>query len=255
MNLFQAFVLGAVQGLTEFLPISSSGHLALFQNWFSVQEPTLVFDVFLHAASLIAVFLFFWKDIQKLQWRDWWLLGIGTIPAVLVGVFFKDSIETAWATTILLGVQFIVNAGVNVGIHFLLKKPRAEETEITEKRALTIGAFQALALVPAISRSGMTLLGGLDQGLEKDRAFRFTFLLAIPAILGANAFQVLGLFTGEATNSFAWPVFLVGGVATLITSLWSLRLLQQLITKSRFLLFGAYCFVLGVAILVTQLIR
>lgn len=255
MTILQALILGIVQGLTEFLPISSSGHLALFQQWFGIQQSTLSFDVFLHAASLVAIVVFFWAEIKKLKIRDYWLLGIGTIPAVVVGWLFKDAIETALAVPLLIGFQFIINGGINAAIHHRLKKPVQTTAVINEKSAFTIGIFQALALIPAISRSGTTLLGGLWQKLDKERAFAFTFLLAIPAILGANVFQLFELLTNHTQQSFVVPVFLIGGLASLLASLWSLRLLKQFLVQSRFMLFSWYCLALGSAIVITQLMR
>jgi undecaprenyl-diphosphatase len=255
MNIWQALVLGLVQGLTEFLPISSSGHLALVQQWFAISEPTLLFDVFLHAASLVAIVIFFWPEIMKLRVRDYWLLGLGTVPAVIIGLLLEDSLETFWSAPLILGATFIVTGLINVWIHRLLQHPPKQSLELNENKALTIGLFQAFAIIPAISRSGSTLLGGLWAKMDKEKAFEFTFLLGIPAILGANLLQIYRLVGGSAEQGFATPVFFIGGLASLIASLWSLKLLKQFLVQSRFVVFGWYCLLLGGAIMLYQLIR
>src|SRR3990172_6163029 len=189
MTAWQALLLGLVQGVTEFLPISSSGHLALFQYWFGIQEPTLFFDVFLHAASLVAIMIFFWTEIKKLVLRDYWLLAVGTIPAVFIGLGLENYLETTLSTPLMLGLTFMITGLINVAIHRLLAKPPKTSAQLNESKALTIGLFQAFAIVPAISRSGSTLLGSLWTKLDKEKAFAFTFLLGVPAIFGANILQ------------------------------------------------------------------
>lgn len=253
MNFWQALILGLVQGATEFLPISSSGHLALFQQWFAIQEPTLIFDVFLHAASLVAIGLFFWSEIKKLGFKDYWLLGIGTLPAVVIGLWLEDIVDTTLAGPIWLGVSFLMTAGINFAIHHLLKKP-VEEEMLTTRKAFIIGAWQAFAIIPAVSRSGSTLLGGLSQKLNKEKAFAFTFLLGIPAILGANILQAARLFSGSESAGFSWQIFMVGGLASLVASLYSLKLLKQFLVRSRFASFGWYCLLLGTGLLLVQII-
>lgn len=254
MNIWQALILGLVQGITEFLPISSSGHLALFQYWFGLTEPLLFFDVFLHAASFLAIVIFFWPQILKLKLRDYWILAIGTIPAVVVGLLFKDSIEAVFSLPLLVGIALLVTGLINNRSQKILTNPPTESAEVNEKKAFLIGLFQSVALIPGISRSGSTLFGSLSQGLLKDRAFAFTFLLGVPAIAGANAFQILNVITDHLPIP-NWRILLVGGGAALITSLSSLFLLRFVIEKSKLYLFSWYCLVLGSFVIITQLIR
>jgi undecaprenyl-diphosphatase len=254
MNAWQALILGLVQGLTEFLPVSSSGHLALFQNWFAFQESLLFFDVFLHAASLLAIILFFWPQIKKLAFGDYWLFAIATLPAIAVGLLFENAIEAVFSLPLLVGLALIITGLINAYSHRLLKKLPTESPVINTKKALTIGAFQAMALIPGISRSGSTLLGSFSQGLNKERAFAFTFLLGVPAILGANVFQILKLVT-EQQSLPSWPILIMGGGGALVASLFSLSLLKKLISESKFYLFSWYCLLLGSGVVLFQLIR
>jgi undecaprenyl-diphosphatase len=254
MNTGQALVLGVVQGFTEFLPVSSSGHLALAQYWFGIQEASLFFEVFLHAASLMAIVIFFWPNIKALKFTDYWLLGLATLPAIVVGLVGETAVELVFALPLLVGIFLIITGLINLFTQRLLDKPTVQTTKLTPGKAIMIGVFQALALIPGISRSGTTLLGSFSQGLTKERAFSFTFLLAIPAILGASGLQVLRLVT-EQQPMPAGQVLLAGGLGAIVTSLLSLKILKQLILKARFTFFSWYCFLLGGAVIITQLMR
>jgi len=252
MNIGQALMLGIVQGLTEFLPVSSSGHLGLFQHWFNLQEPALFFDVFLHAASLLAIIIFFWPSIKTLKLNDYWLLSIGTLPAVIVGLLSKNMVELILAIPFLIGFALLITGIINLLTNRLLHRSITQTKKLTTSKSLMIGVFQSLALIPGISRSGTTLLGGLHQGLNKNQAFTFAFLLAVPAILGANASQIIQLFVEQQpipTNQ----LLLAGGLGALVTSLFSLNILKKLIAQARFAFFGWYCLMLGSGIVLTQL--
>jgi undecaprenyl-diphosphatase len=252
MNIWQALVLGALQGITEFLPVSSSGHLALAQNWFGLTEPLVAFDVFLHVMSLLAIIIFFFSEIKKLNFKQLLILGIATIPAVVVGLVFKDTLESIFSLTTLVGLALIVTGIDNLISNKLLKNNNPEK-ELTLKNAIVIGLFQSVALIPGISRSGTTLLGSLSQKLEKKQAFNFTFLLAIPAITGATLLQTIDLLTGQ-TEIPALPLILVGGLATLVTSLASLGIMKKLIKEAQFLPFGLYAISLGLFVVLQALI-
>jgi undecaprenyl-diphosphatase len=251
MNLWQALFLGVLQGVTEFLPISSSGHLALAQNWLNLQEPLLAFDVFLHAVSLIAIIIFFFKELKKITFKQLFVIGVGTIPAVIVGLLFKDSLESLFHAPTLVGVALLFTGINNIVSHKLLQK-KTEEKEITIKKSLIIGFFQSLALIPGISRSGTTLLGSLGQKLEKNQAFNFTFMLAIPAILGALTLQLVEL-TGGNTSIPHWSLFMIGGIGALIASLASLGIIKKLIEKSKFMPFGIYAIALGSFVIISSI--
>lgn len=251
MNIWQALILGALQGFTEFLPVSSSGHLALAQNWFGLEEPLLAFDVFLHVISLVAIVVFFFKEIKKLNFKQLFILGIGTIPAVVAGLLFKDMLEALFTTPVLIAIALIATGIDNLISQKLLQNDN-QEKEITYKNALVIGIFQSFALVPGLSRSGTTLLGSLSQKLEKNQAFNFTFLLAIPAILGATLLQGLDLLEGN-TEIPGLGLLLAGGLTALISSFASLGIMKKLVKETKFLPFGIYAIGLGLFVIVSTL--
>ena len=253
MNAWRALLLGGVQGLTEFLPISSSGHLALLERWLAIQEPTLFFNVFLHAASLMAIIIFFWPQIIALRWRDYWLLGLGSVPVAIAGLLLESSVEAIAASPLIVGLMLIATGAINFSSQKKLDQPPKKTQEVDEKRAILIGLFQSLAILPGISRSGTTLLGGLSQQLAKQRAFTFTFLLGIPAILGANLLQIFRLAT-EPQTAPAWPVLVAGSLGALVASLLSLSLLKKFVEQSRLRGFGWYCLLLGSGVIVVQLL-
>lgn len=260
MNLTQAFLLGIVQGVAEFLPISSSGHLAVAQSLFGITEPTLAFDVFLHFVSLIAIVIFFWKRIMKITFQELVFLGIGTIPAVFVGVFLENFIDHLFQSLWIVGGMLMVTGGINFLSDYLLHQDdrphplrwlkrivTGKPEKLTAVRAFIIGVFQSFALIPGISRSGTTLLGSLTQKLEKMEAFNIAFLLAIPAIAGATGLQMLKIFEGS-TQPVALNLMLMGGLSTFITSFLSLRLLKNLVEKSKLNFFGWYCLTVGAGV-------
>ncbi|MDQ3008559.1 MAG: undecaprenyl-diphosphate phosphatase [bacterium] len=259
MSNWQALILGLVQGFTEFLPISSSGHLVLFQQLFSLDEPLLAFNILVHVATLLAIIIFFGKSLLKVTFRELLLLGIASVPAVIVGVVFKDQIEALFENDIFLGLELIVTGLINFYIDWKIQRSKdvpvtevvAIDTRIVEQlnpvKSLFIGAAQAFAIIPAISRSGSTVAGALAVGMDRESAFRFSFLLAIPALAGAG---VLG--AKDVLDAGSLPLepltYVIGGLAALVAGLISLKFFKYVITKARLLYFGWYCVILGVII-------
>ena len=269
MNIFQALILGVVQGITEFLPVSSSGHLVLLQKIFGIDEPTLLFDTLVHVGTLVAVCAVLWKDIWAIL-RNLFqpltlFLIIATIPAVIAALVFKKQIEGAFVSASFLGFSFLITSGLlcfsefisrSVGkSHGSLWKNRTitdmGENNMTWLDALIIGLFQAVALVPGISRSGATLSGGLFRGLNRNFVVRFSFLLSIPAILGALVFQIRDL--GEAgTSGIGIVPLLAGTVSAAIVGFFSIRLMLKIVREHTLLGFAVYTGVLGLLVLVDQ---
>jgi undecaprenyl-diphosphatase len=209
MTVFQAVLLGAIQGLTEFLPVSSSGHLVLFQKIFGISEPTLFFDTLVHGGTLMAVFVVLRRDIWAILKRPIQpLMGcliLGTIPAVIAALAFDDAIEGAFQSGAFLGFAFLITALFLSLAEILSKRVKAprQKGELTWLDSLIIGIFQAIAIIPGVSRSGSTLSASLARGLNRDFAARFSFLLSIPAILGALLLQVKDLLAGGAPNAIS----------------------------------------------------
>ncbi len=246
MSIFDAIILGVVQGLTEFLPVSSSGHLVLAQNLLGWTGPNLTFDVALHFATTIAVVIFFRQQLLKLNRRLAILLVIGTVPAGLVGLFFKDSIETLFDNSLLVSAALVMTGVMNLKANTELKDERERKSliDLSIKDALVVGVFQAVAITPGISRSGSTVFGGLVRKLNREAAFTLSFLLAIPAVLGATLLELIDVYQ-TGTNGLEPLPLILGGIVAFATGLASLKLLQYVIQKAKFNWFGWYCLVVG----------
>jgi undecaprenyl-diphosphatase len=254
VTIWQALILGLLQGLTEFLPVSSSGHLVLAQQWFGLQESILTFDVFIHLATLIAILVFFGKSLFKVTMREWAMVGIGTIPAVFVGLIFKDQIESLFQADMFIGAELILTGLINLYADRQLdltqkRQEPAPAKALTPKNSFLIGIAQAVAIIPGISRSGSTVAGAISLGLDRETAFRFSFLLAIPALLGAGILQGKDLMETGVTQIDP-VIFGVGGLAALGAGLASLYAFKYVITKAKLDLFGWYCIGLGALALV-----
>ena len=229
-------ILAVIQAVTEFLPISSSGHLALVSNL--IGDMDLFFITVLHLASLVAVLIFTRKEIINLlsfekQYRKMWIYFIiATIPAGIVGVVFGKFVEQTFSSLLFLGIAFIFT-----GVILFLTKSAKVSSGLDSKKSLLIGLFQALAIFPGVSRSGMTISSALFTGIEREKAAKFSFLLFIPLSIGAFLFE-----SGKAYFSMS---LLAGFVICMVLSLLFLKLLLLIIKKNYFWLFSVYCFVVG----------
>jgi len=238
VNPLKAAVLGLVQGLTEFLPISSSGHLALAQHLLGFKEPQLFFDVMLHLGTLIAVLAVFHRDVADLlRGRDMRTLigiAIGTVPTAIIGVGLKGAVEAAMTNVYLVAGMLAVTGIVLITSS---KLSRGSEGKVSPLKALGIGVAQGLAVMPGISRSGLTISTGMLIGIRSDEAARFSFLLAIPAILGASALEMR-----DATASgLPLSSLLIGTSAAFISGYAAIKLLLSSLRRGKFQLFGYYC--------------
>jgi undecaprenyl-diphosphatase len=248
MQILQSTILGIIQGLTEFLPVSSSGHLALLHNYFG--EIDLSFDVMLHLATLLAVVCYFFKDILglikgffsfKLTNEDFRIciyLIIASIPAGIVGYFFRDFISGTFSNLLTIGLGFFISAMFLFTASF-----SRENKELNLFRGFIVGISQALAIFPGISRSGSTTSTGILLGISKEKAIRFSFLLAIPAILGASLLELGNL--GSLNLSIVF-----GFVSAFLFGLLSIFLFLRRVSLRSFRWFALYCFLLGVLSLV-----
>jgi len=254
VSLLQAIILGIVQGITEWLPISSSGHLVLFQNLFGL-EPPVVFDVILHIGSLIVVFIVFWKEIKELVVgvfnKDKYHLNyllylvIASIPIALVGFFLNDWIKSIFHSLKTVGFSLLFTAL----LLYVSRYPKKKNKELSLKNTLMIGVVQALAILPGISRSGSTIATGLMQGVKKRQAAAFSFLLFIPAIVGATLVEMK-----EVSQITDIPALITGTIVAIIAGILSLRLLLRIIDKNKFSNFAWYCLILGLIVLVISFV-
>ena len=247
-------VLGAVQGLTEFLPISSSGHLVLMETFFGLEvEKLLIFDVVLHAGTMVALVVYFWTTLWRMAQGLWidlkrmfrlsdgqelrdpdhpreqvWYLLVATVPIVLVGPFLKDAIEQTFRSSNMVVFMLAVTAFLLALSEVLGKKVEGKVQSL--KVALLMGCFQVMAVIPGVSRSGSTIVGGLLGGLKRDAAARFSFLMAIPAIGGATIFLLKDVLT-EGMGVVPLGPLLLGFVSSMLVSfvcIWGmLKFLQR----------------------------
>ena len=249
VNLLQAIFLGLVQGLTEWLPISSSGHLVIVQQFLGMEVP-LFFDVLLHFGTILAVLAFFWKDILKIlkslfnldfKSQDGKLglyIIVGNIPVALAGYFLYDVIESFFSNLFVVAVALIIT-----GILLFLTKYTKGRRKLNFYDSLVVGIAQAFSLIPGLSRSGSTISTGLFRGLDRESVFKFSFLLAVPAVVGANLLELKNLVWEGDLFVF------VGMVVAFVVGYFSLKFLFRMLKKGNFYWFCVYCWVVGVVLL------
>ncbi|MEJ2587293.1 MAG: undecaprenyl-diphosphate phosphatase [Deltaproteobacteria bacterium] len=264
MTDFGTILLGIVQGLTEFLPVSSSGHLVLFEHFLGFKEPELLLDTSLHMGTLMAVCIFFGDDLKKMCQETWAVITrkegmsfkcnrhasvtlmviIGSLPTALMGFIFKDWIEPFFSSVIIAGAMLLCTGGI-VGITRLIPRSHNTRNQVTPLMALAVGTAQGLAIMPGISRSGATIVCALLLGLNRDMAGRFSFLLSIPAIVGAVALQL----NAEALGRVGAVPLLLGFITSALVGLLALRILMGMIRAGHLYYFAPYCWMAGLAII------
>jgi len=249
-RLLEAAILGLIQGVTEFLPVSSSGHLAICQALFGWENPeaNLAFNVAVHLGSLAAVLIFVRRDIFAMLTTERRLiavLAVATIPLVLVGLTFKDVVADVAANLAAVGGFLICTAGI-LALATRLQDGDRRAVDLPWARALLIGFAQAAAIFPGISRSGSTLVGGLATGLQREQAVRFSFLLAVPAIAGAGLFTFLD---ARSAAPGAIDEMLLGAVTSFLASMGAMRLLVAAVIRKKLGWFAVYCVLAGVTAL------
>lgn len=265
MSIFQAIVLGVVQGLTEFLPVSSSGHLVLFQHLFGLTEPNLFFDVSVHVGTLAAVVLFFRREIAailgaigRVFTRPWnqsvadpdfrlaLLIIVGSVPTAILGLGFHNVADRLFGSLLVVGFALIAT-GTLLYLTRRVVSPETDQRPLTVADALVVGTVQGLAIIPGISRSGSTIAVGLFLGKSRETAARYSFLLAIPAILGAELLAIREVTAGAV--GIDGTVF-AGTLAAFLTGYGALALLLYVIRQGRLYRFAPYCWLVGAVVLV-----
>lgn len=247
----RAILLGVVQGITEFLPISSDGHLALMQSglnhWFGTTGDgnTLELVLALHVGTLVSIILVYWKDLIQLP-RQPWLCGLiilATIPAGIVGLLLKDTFEQTFNSPLMAGLGFLVTAAALLAGQWC-ERPRIKEGDLTLLQAFWIGCCQTLALLPGISRSGTTIAAGLSTGLERTSAARFSFLMAVPVIGGATLLMVKDVIK-QGHTSHSLSALIIGAITAGVVGYFALNWLLRMVTQRRLHWFAFYCLALG----------
>ncbi len=259
MTYLQSIILGVVQGLTEFLPVSSDGHLVLTQEIFGLRPPDPVaFDVLLHAGTLVAVLAYFREDLSRMtlaligrggrdaamRFRWIWLLGLGTLPVAIFGLIFEDWFASTFNSLFWAAGGLLVTGTMLAVAHGRGAVGRGAE-ELTVRDALLMGSSQILALLPGVSRSGSTLFAALTTGIERTTAARFSFLLSIPAIAGAVVLKQRDLVAMLDDGRAPLPVLLAGPLAAAITGWFAIDVLMRAIRVGSLRGFAVYCWVVG----------
>jgi undecaprenyl-diphosphatase len=254
MTSIEAFILGLIQGLTEFLPISSTGHLYLGRHAFGLNEAGLFLDTMLHIGTLIAVLFYYREELLRILRNPFgkltWLLVVGTIPAVIVGVAFSDFFEEISNTGVTVGWEFLVT-GLFLWFSDNIKNGRKKMDDISYTDALVIGTFQAAAILPAISRSGLTIVGALIRKLDRETAAYFSFLLSIPAIAGGIVFQGIGMLEGTGPEISGLSL-LVGTLSSLVFGYIAVKWMINYLKRGSLKIFAVYVWLLGAIILTAQ---
>lgn len=285
MRLFEAIFLGIVQGVAEFLPISSSGHLAIFKNIFGLGDVGIAFDVLLHVGTLIAVFVAYWKDIKELiingvgiivdfifnimafikgkinksqpeyrkiiqsNYRKFVLLVIvSTIPTGIMGILGDDLIESVSTGLVIPGICLLIT-GVLLLISDMLAGGKKRIGETTYKNALAIGIVQGIAILPGISRSGSTITAGLLCKFDRSYAVKYSFIMSIPSILGAAVIKLKDIGTQNLTGGEITS-YVIGAIVAAIVGFISIKTMLLVVRKKKFKFFAYYCFLAGVFALV-----
>ena len=250
MTIVQAIISGIVQGITEFFPVSSSGHLALMHSVFGIKESMVAFDVFLHFGTMLSVIIFFHKDIVNLFNKDiktLKLLMIATVPTFIIAFLMKKTAESLFSTPRFVGI-FLIITGIFLmisslfGIYWkMMKKTRP----IGTTNSLLVGVVQGISVLPGISRSGSTIGTALILGIDEADAIKFSFLLSLPVILGANLLKTREIY--GTLMSTEMPAFIIGAIVAAVTGILAIKLLFGIMKKNLFFLFGIYCISIGAA--------
>ena len=246
MTNIEAFILGVVQGVAEFLPISSSGHLVIMQSVLGIKQPGNEFEIIVHLGTLASILVVFSSDIKNILFsfnkrenqNFIYLIIVGTLPSIIIGLGFKDQLMALFEDIFAVGLALIFTGLILLGSFFI--KPKHKEFSIL--KAFIIGLSQSIAIVPGVSRSGMTISCALLLGLNSKDAAKFSFLLAIPAIAGAGIFTIMDI---NNRILIGMDVAFIGFTTSFIMGVLSLKWLLKTLEKGKLHYFGLYCFSLG----------
>lgn len=260
MTWLEALILGIVQGLTEFLPVSSSGHLEIGQAVLGTAgEENLLFAVVVHAATVLSTLVILWREVAQLfkgtfttlQWnkdKDYVAkILVSMIPVFIVGMFFKDQVEAFFGNGLrIVGICLIVTAFLLWLSEFLTKRMNRQGHEVSYRDALIIGCAQAVAVLPGLSRSGTTIATGLLCGVRKEDVAKFSFLMVLVPILGDALLELKDILTGEVVVSIGWLPLVVGFVAAFATGCFACRFMIDIVRRQKLTYFAIYCLCVGI---------
>jgi len=261
MNLFEALLLGLIQGLTEFLPVSSSGHLVLFQHLLGLNKPGVTLEVLLHFGTLLSVIFVFGQDFigllkfyrDKYQRHFLLMLILGVIVTGLLGIIFRKYVEILFSSTLIVGFMLLIT-GLIITLIKIIPAGQKSIAEMKPHDALLIGLLQAFAIIPGISRSGTTILTALWRGLDRDAAIRFSFMLSAPVILGATVVEAKEMLT-TGLESAMLVNYLAGALVAFVSGVFAIKIFIRMLSASKFHYFAYYCWTIGLIVIIISLIN
>jgi undecaprenyl-diphosphatase len=274
MNIFHAFLLGIIQGLTEFIPVSSTAHLLIGQTLLGLpaDDAAFAFNVIIQLGTILSLIVYFWKDLLEIVvttlknlggLRDFknlpenaklgWYIVIATIPALLAGVLLKHLVEALFKTPLIEAAIRLFSAAILLTLAEWLTKKNRRLDSMTWLDALIVGVFQIIAVFPGASRSGTTISGGMFRGLDRPSAARFAFLMSVPVMLAAGAYEMLDVLKMPNLADFL-PLLAVGFVTAAVVGWFAVKWLLGYLNKNSLYVFAGYCAVAGLVVLVVQMI-
>lgn len=259
MSILESIILGIVQGITEFLPISSSGHLVIFQNLLGLKEPQLIYDAFFHFGTLLAVTVFYWDDVKRLLSlsfepnRERLLIIVASIPTAIIGFGLKDMFESLFASISAVGIALLITGVLLWLVENIDVSSNKDIFELNWWYAVLIGIAQGLAITPGISRSGATIVTALFLGMNRDSAAKFSFLIFIPAVLGATSLEALDAFQAGIVGINYWALFTGTIIASMVGYL-AIKFLLEILERNRLNYFAYYVWGIGILILSSNLV-
>ena len=270
MSILDTIIIAIIEGLTEFLPVSSTGHMIITQNILGVESTPFVkaFTFIIQFGAILSVVVLYWKHFFQLnrtpapegagafkrflhKYDFYWKLFVAFIPAAVLGLLFSDTIDAMLESVQVVAVTLILG-GVFMLFSDRIFNKGSEETKLTEKKAFNIGLFQCISMIPGVSRSMATIVGGMSQKLTRKAAAEFSFFLAVPTMLAATMFKMIGLFTDESSAQVLkenLDILLVGNVVAFIVAMLAIKFFINFVTKYGFKAFGWYRIIIGGVIL------
>ncbi len=253
--LIKTILLGIIQGLTEFLPISSSGHLVIMQKLLGFEHNQLTISIFLHFGTLIPVAIIFWSDIKdillfkKEKRHLTWLILVGIIPTGLMGIYLEDFFTKLYSSVIITGFMLIITGFL---LYFAEKYSTARKkiSDFKYFNALLVGVFQGMAIIPGISRSGSTIVASLIQNLKREEAARFSFLLSLPVIFGASLLEFIDVYK-MGLNEINWIPVIAGVISAAIAGYFAIKFLLRVLKTGSLVMFSYYCWIIGFVVIFT----
>lgn len=273
MDIFQSIVIAIVEGLTEFLPVSSTGHMIIAENVLGVEPDdfTKAFTVIIQFGAILSVIWLYYKRFFKLnpvpegvtgfkefitRYDFYWKLFVAFIPAAVFGLLFSDLIDSLLESVLVVAIMLVVGGVLMLFVDKWFTKVEDDNEKISERQAVKIGLFQCIAMIPGVSRSMATIVGGMQQGLSRKTAAEFSFFLAVPTMFAAMAYKMLKLFINPESRALLaanWDVLLIGNVVAFIVAILAIKFFINFLTKYGFKAFGYYRIIVGGAIIILML--